>query len=81
MATLKVFQAVYPQFLTSCSHPVALAGMFEMGSCFLPTSERWKAFLDDTSEAFKDLEQEMKAKLMKLADEACSFSERWSIRM
>ena len=64
--------AVFPHFLEHCPHAVTLAGMFEMGSAYLPLRAiRWKEFVESADNTAQELEREVKEKLMSLANKAC----------
>ena len=64
--------AVFPHFLDHCPHPVTLAGMFEMGSTYLPLRVgRWQEFVESADSSAQELEREVKEKLMSLANKAC----------
>ena len=45
--THEVLQKVLPLFLKRCPHPVTLAGMFEMGSAYLPVDHSWEQYLGE----------------------------------
>ena len=64
--------AVFPHFLEHCPHAVTLAGMFEMGSAYLPLrTNRWREFVESADNTAQELEREVKEKLMSLANKAC----------
>lgn len=52
-------------------HPVTLAGMMEMGTAYLPINQNWNRYIQLSDSVYQDLQKEMKANLMKLANEAC----------
>lgn len=54
-----------------CPHPVTLAGMLEMGVCYLPVNHNWRRYLEDAQATYEELQREMKKSLMILADDAC----------
>ena len=74
--THELLCAVFPHFYNHCPHPVTLAGMFEMGSAYLPLrTHRWQKFVESADNAARELEREVKEKLMSAANNACSFAE------
>ncbi|TRY87252.1 hypothetical protein DNTS_031755 [Danionella cerebrum] len=73
LATHEVFTEQLPLFMERCPHPVTLAGMLEMGVCYLPVNQNWTRYLEDAQETYEELEREMKKSLMILADDACQF--------
>ena len=48
-------------------------GMLEMGLPYLPVDTSWERYLAAAEYTFQDMEGEMKAKLMALADRACKY--------
>ncbi|CAH1254097.1 POLG [Branchiostoma lanceolatum] len=70
-ATHEIFSMQLPMFLERFPHPVTLAGMLEMGQCYLPVNSNWERYLRDADETFQDLQKEMKLSLMHLANDAC----------
>nr|XP_055048517.1 DNA polymerase subunit gamma-1 [Misgurnus anguillicaudatus] len=75
LATHEVFTQQLPLFLERCPHPVTLAGMLEMGMCYLPVNQNWGRYLEDAQETYEVLQREMKKSLMNLADDACQLLE------
>ncbi|KAF6213912.1 hypothetical protein GE061_011637 [Apolygus lucorum] len=70
-ATHQVFQKVYPMFLERFPHPVTLGGMLELQSAYIPVNTNWKTYLEDSQEAYDDLDTEAKSLLSKSANTAC----------
>ena len=54
-----------------------------MGLAYLPVDCSWERYLAAAEYTFQDMEGEMKAKLMALADSACKYShnQRWDLVM
>uniref|UniRef100_A0A672P025 DNA polymerase subunit gamma-1 n=1 Tax=Sinocyclocheilus grahami TaxID=75366 RepID=A0A672P025_SINGR len=75
LATHEVFIQQLPLFMERCPHPVTLAGMLEMGVCYLPVNQNWKRYLEDAQTTYEELQREMKKSLMILADDACQLLE------
>ncbi|XP_043084251.1 DNA polymerase subunit gamma-1 [Puntigrus tetrazona] len=75
LATHEVFIQQLPLFMERCPHPVTLAGMLEMGICYLPVNQNWKRYLEDAQTTYEELQREMKKSLMILADDACQLLE------
>lgn len=71
LATHEVFTQQLPFFMERCPHPVTLAGMLEMGVCYLPVNHNWRRYLEDAQATYEELQREMKKSLMILADDAC----------
>ncbi|KAK2834378.1 hypothetical protein Q7C36_015079 [Tachysurus vachellii] len=71
LATHEVFIQQLSLFMERCPHPVTLAGMLEMGVCYLPVNQNWDRYLEDAQDTYEELQREMKKSLMILADDAC----------
>ncbi|XP_028814792.1 DNA polymerase subunit gamma-1 [Denticeps clupeoides] len=75
LATHEVFMHQLPLFMERCPHPVTLAGMLEMGVCYLPVNNNWERYLEQAQDTYEELQREMKKSLMRLADDACQLLE------
>ena len=49
---------------------MTLAGMLEMGSTYLAVNQGWNEYVAEAEYTFEDIQYEMKAKLVALANEA-----------
>lgn len=70
-ATHKVLQHLWPLFLDRFPHPVTLAGMLELNTCYLPVNRNWRRYVQDAQDTFDDLNTEAKFLLSKQADKTC----------
>ncbi|KAA1475033.1 gamma DNA-directed DNA polymerase [Dentipellis sp. KUC8613] len=68
--THSVYSKVLPDFLTACPSPVSFAGILTMGSSFLTVNEEWEKYLENAERTYRDLEDEVKKRLITLAMEA-----------
>ncbi|CAE7223451.1 unnamed protein product [Rhizoctonia solani] len=68
--TLFVYRIVLPAFLKSCPSPVSMAGVFTMGSAFLPVDQEWENYLSSAEQKYHDLESGVRKTLLSLAKEA-----------
>ena len=68
--THAVFSRVLPTFLKACPSPVSFAGILTMGSSFLTVNESWEKYLENAEKAYKDLEENVKGRLLRLVHEA-----------
>ncbi|KAF5386610.1 hypothetical protein D9615_001930 [Tricholomella constricta] len=78
--THRVYAAALPAFLKGCPHPVSFAGILTMGSSFLTVNEEWESYLERAEAVYREMEEGVKAKLKKLAEDARSLmdgGERW----
>ncbi|TDL27638.1 gamma DNA-directed DNA polymerase [Rickenella mellea] len=68
--THSVFAAVLPQFLAACPNPVSFAGILTMGSSFLTVDQEWEAYLEKAEGKYRELEEDIKKRLLALAEKA-----------
>jgi len=68
--THAVFSRVLPEFLRACPSPVSFAGILTMGSSFLTVNESWEKYIENAEKAYRDLEANVKWRLVQLAHEA-----------
>jgi len=68
--THRVYASVLPAFLKACPHPVSFAGILTMGSSFLTVNHEWEQYLQRAESVYREMEEGVKAKLKKLAEEA-----------
>ncbi|KAG2233781.1 DNA polymerase family A-domain-containing protein [Thamnidium elegans] len=68
--THDIFKAVFPRFRSNCPHPVSFSGMLDMGSAFLPVSEKWEDYLEKAAGKHKELDDMLDVKLRDLAEKA-----------
>ncbi|KAF9652778.1 hypothetical protein BDM02DRAFT_3108903 [Thelephora ganbajun] len=68
--THAVFSRVLPAFLKACPSPVSFAGILTMGSSFLTVNESWEKYIENAEKAYKELEENVKGRLVQLALEA-----------
>ncbi|KAF8061628.1 DNA polymerase family A-domain-containing protein [Lyophyllum atratum] len=68
--THRVFSVALPAFLKGCPHPVSFAGILTMGSSFLTVNEEWESYLQRAEAVYREMEEGVKAKLKKLAEDA-----------
>ena len=59
--------------LSRFPHPVTLAGMFEMGTSYLPVNQNWGRYIHQSNTAFQDMQKESKQLLIRLANDACEY--------
>ena len=68
--THAVFKRVLPAFLQACPSPVSFAGILTMGSSFLTVNDSWEKYIESAEKTYKDLEENVKRRLVQLAREA-----------
>ncbi|KAJ3234698.1 DNA-directed DNA polymerase gamma mip1 [Chytriomyces hyalinus] len=75
-ATQNVLTCLYPLFLQKCPHPVSFAGIVEMGKGFLPTTEEWDAYIQNSEEACLREQNFVQQKFLDLAEKALRLHNR-----
>jgi DNA polymerase gamma 1 len=77
--THAVFSRVLPEFLEACPSPVSFAGILTMGSSFLTVNESWEKYIANAEKAYKELDENVKGRLVQLAREAKELmvDEKW----
>ncbi|KAF8609716.1 hypothetical protein BDV93DRAFT_602342 [Ceratobasidium sp. AG-I] len=65
--TMAVYNKVLPMFLESCPNPVSAAGVFTMGSSFLPLDQEWENYLKAAEGKYKELDEGVRCRLHSLA--------------
>ena len=71
--THDIYKVVFPRFRQNCPHPVSFAGMLNMGSSFLPVTEKWEDYLEKSVGKHKELDDMLDIKLRDLAEKARAF--------
>lgn len=69
-STHAVYKKVFPDFLNACPSPVSFAGVLRMGSSFLTVNESWEVYLKEADGKYHELMENIKLKLVALANEA-----------
>ncbi|KAK5644173.1 hypothetical protein RI129_008018 [Pyrocoelia pectoralis] len=70
-ATHSILNVIFPLFLARFPHPVTLAGMLELSTSYLPINTNWERYINNSEQAYEDLNIERKVTLAKCADQAC----------
>ncbi|KAG2204413.1 hypothetical protein INT47_005204, partial [Mucor saturninus] len=68
--THAIYKVVFPRFRHNCPHPVSFTGMLDIGSSFLPVTEKWEAYLQKAAGKHKELDDMLDIKLRHLAEQA-----------
>ncbi|KDN36329.1 hypothetical protein K437DRAFT_271157 [Tilletiaria anomala UBC 951] len=67
--THKVFKNVWPFFVEeNCRHPVTMAGVFELGSTFLPVDQEWNKYIEHSEQCFRQASDAVRDSLVSLAE-------------
>ncbi|XP_015835128.1 DNA polymerase subunit gamma-1, mitochondrial isoform X2 [Tribolium castaneum] len=71
VATYSVLNELFPMFLERFPHPVTLAGMLELSTGYLPINSNWNRYIDNSEQAYEDMDIEGRLLLAKRAEQAC----------
>ena len=67
--THKVFSKVWPVFAKeNCRHPVTMAGVFELGSTFLPIDQEWNQYIERSEAMYQQASEEVRRRLIELTE-------------
>lgn len=66
-ATYKVTKKLFPEFFTKVPHPVSFAALNHLGSLILPTSTKWKSYIESAEACYDANRAEVNDTLKKLA--------------
>ncbi|PWN52838.1 hypothetical protein IE53DRAFT_325897 [Violaceomyces palustris] len=68
VVTHAVFKKVWPAFARNCPHPVTAAGVFGLGSTFLPVDDEWQDYKETAEKRFNEMNDEVQNCLVELAE-------------
>ncbi|XP_057662077.1 DNA polymerase subunit gamma-1, mitochondrial [Diorhabda carinulata] len=71
IATYEILAKLFPLFLERFPHPVTFAGMLELSVAYLPVNSNWPRYIEESEQAYEDLEHEGKILLANRANQAC----------
>lgn len=72
-ATYKVTKKLFPDFFTKVPHPVSFAALKHLGSLILPTSTKWKSYIESAESCYDANRAEVNDTLKKLAFDLIRF--------
>ncbi|ROT35964.1 DNA polymerase gamma [Sodiomyces alkalinus F11] len=68
--THRVFQVVFPNFLSTCPHPVSFAALRHLSSVILPVNTSWDAYIANAEATYQKLSDAVVERLVGLTEEA-----------
>ena len=71
LASSQVYSELFPIFRQRCPHPATLGGMLDMALGYLPTNSNWDHYIQQSDDAFDELEEETARVLSQQAKESC----------
>ncbi|KAI1771330.1 DNA polymerase family A-domain-containing protein [Hypoxylon cercidicola] len=78
--THRVYQAVFPNFLEVCPHPVSFAALRHLSSVILPVDKSWDAYIANAEATYHKLSDDVQQRLVSLAEKAIEIkddAEKW----
>ena len=70
-ATVETFREVFKLYNERFPSPITFSGMLEMGTMYLPVNQNWLKYIKNCENAYEDVDQNLKNKIEKSANEAC----------
>ncbi|KAL2752791.1 hypothetical protein ACRALDRAFT_1044831 [Sodiomyces alcalophilus JCM 7366] len=74
--THRVFKVVFPNFLSTCPHPVSFAALRHLSSVILPVTKSWDAYIANAEATYRKLSDAIVERLVGLAEEALEIKDR-----
>lgn len=68
--THRVYSIVFPNFLTTCPHPVSFAALRHLSTVILPVDESWETYIKNAEETYASLSNAVQERLVLLAKKA-----------
>lgn len=70
IATSKVFDAVFPIFLSKCPHPVSFGALKALNNCILPVDYRkWENYINSAEDLYQNSKVEIEEKIVQIINE------------
>ncbi|KAI3485731.1 hypothetical protein L1887_50887 [Cichorium endivia] len=66
--THEIFRRTWPDFVARCPHPATMAGVFGLGSTFLPVDDEWIDYQHRCDEQFNRINDQVQKCLVELAE-------------
>ncbi|RDW88668.1 DNA polymeras-like protein gamma [Coleophoma cylindrospora] len=79
--THKVYKIVFPNFLSTCPHPVSFAALRHLSSVILPVNKSWESYIANAEATYHKLSDAVQERLISLTEKALEIkgdSEKWS---
>ncbi|EHK45731.1 uncharacterized protein TrAtP1_012779 [Trichoderma atroviride] len=68
--THRVYQAILPNFLEVCPHPVSFAALRHLSSVILPVNDTWDSYIANAEATYQKLSASVHERLVALAEKA-----------
>ena len=73
IATLEIFQKIFPIYEQRFPNPVTLAGQLELSTTYLPVvMNNWQRYVSEAQTIYDDQERELNLSLREIANQACT---------
>ncbi|RDA85489.1 hypothetical protein CP532_0015 [Ophiocordyceps camponoti-leonardi (nom. inval.)] len=73
--THKVYQVVFPNFLTVCPHPVSFAALRHLTSVILPVDRSWDEYISNAEAKYRELSDAVQQRLVGLTEKALALKD------
>lgn len=77
--THRVYQIVFPNFLSTCPHPVSFAALRHLSSVILPVDKSWDAYIANAEATYHKLSDAVQERLINLTDKALEVKDKAEI--
>lgn len=74
--THRVYKAVFPNFLSTCPHPVSFAALRHLASVILPVNKSWDAYIANAEATYHRLSDAVQERLIFLAEKALEIKDK-----
>ncbi|KAI5459915.1 DNA polymerase family A-domain-containing protein [Mariannaea sp. PMI_226] len=68
--THRIYQIVFPNFLSVCPHPVSFAALRHLSSVILPVNKTWDAYIANAEATYQQLSEAVQERLVGLTEKA-----------
>ncbi|RGP71501.1 DNA polymerase mitochondrial [Fusarium longipes] len=68
--THRIYQIVFPNFLSTCPHPVSFAALRHLSSVILPVDDSWDAYIKNAEATYHKLSDTVQERLVGLTEDA-----------
>lgn len=68
--THRIYQIVFPNFLSTCPHPVSFAALRHLSSVILPVDNSWDAYIKNAEATYHTLSDAVQERLIGLTEKA-----------
>ncbi|CAG7562978.1 unnamed protein product [Fusarium equiseti] len=74
--THRIYQIVFPNFLSTCPHPVSFAALRHLSSVILPVDDSWDAYIKNAEATYHKLSDAVQERLIGLTETALKIKDK-----